>query len=89
MSYYQFNKQEILQKAKVLFAEYYSKDKEATCQKKKKTKLKCIKEKDIINWFSTKKKHYKIKWVSLLISIKISKKILKFDNIRFKRRKIS
>ena len=31
-----------------------------TCQKKKKTRLKSTKEKDISNWFSTKKKHYKI-----------------------------
>ena len=30
------------------------------CQKKKKTRLKSTKEKDISNWFSTKKKHYKI-----------------------------
>ena len=28
-------------------------------QKKKKTRLKSTKEKDISNWFSTKQKHYK------------------------------
>ena len=62
MSYYWFNKQEILQKAKERYskekaAEYYAQNKEAikksqkidtkTCQKKKKTRLKSIKEKDI------------------------------------------
>ena len=31
-----------------------------TCQKKKKTRLKSTKEKDISNWFGSKKKHYKI-----------------------------
>ena len=40
---------------------YYLQNKEAIKEKskKKKTKLKTIKEKDS-NWFSTKKKHYKI-----------------------------
>ena len=71
MSYYWFNRQEILQKAKERYskekaAEYYLKNKEAikkseesvrkTCHKKKKTKLRSIKEKSIKNWFSTKKK---------------------------------
>ena len=64
MSYYQFNRQEILQKPKDRYskekaAEYYLKNKEAikensknrykNCQKKKKTRLKSIKEKDISN----------------------------------------
>ena len=41
---------------------YYLQNKEAIKEKskKKKTRLKSIKEKDISNWFSTKKKHYKI-----------------------------
>ena len=58
MSYYWFNRQEILQKGK----ERYSKEKAAaeivikTCQKKKKAKLKSIKKKDIKNWFNIKKK---------------------------------
>ena len=74
MSYYWFNRQEILQKAK----ERYSKEKAVeyyacqvlyissqesiikTCHKKKKTRLKSIKEKGIKNWFSIKKKHGKI-----------------------------
>ena len=73
MSYYWFNRKEILQKAKERYskekaAECYLENKEAikekidikNCQKKRKTRLKRIKEKDIINWFNTKKKHYKI-----------------------------
>ena len=51
MSYYWFNRQEILQKAKERYskekaAEYYKQNQEIvvkTCQKKKKTKLKSIK----------------------------------------------
>ena len=64
MSYYWFNRQEILQKAKERYskgktAEYYKQNKEVikenreivikTCRKKKKTKLKSIKRKDIKN----------------------------------------
>ena len=64
MSYYWFNRQEILQKAKERYskekaAEYYKLNKEVireksknrykTCQKKKKTKLKSIKRKYIKN----------------------------------------
>ena len=64
MSYYQFNRQEILQKSKERYskekaADYYSQNKEAikksqridtkTCQKKKKIRLKSIKKKDINN----------------------------------------
>ena len=74
MSYYQFNREEILQKAKENYskekaAEYYLKSKEAikekskerkACQKKKKTRLKSAKERSIKNWLNTKKKHYKI-----------------------------
>ena len=72
MSYYWFNRKEILQKAKDRYskekaAQYYLQNKEAikksqwidtkNCQKKKKTRLKSIKDKDISNWFSSKKKH--------------------------------
>ena len=64
MSYYWFNRKEILQKAKERYfkekaAEYYLQNKEAikksqkidtkTCQKKKKTRLRSTKEKDISN----------------------------------------
>ena len=71
MNYYWFNRQEILQKAKEKYskekaAEYYKQNKEAlkksqesvikTCRKKKKTRLKSIKEKNIKNCFNIKKK---------------------------------
>ena len=64
MSYYWFNRKEILQKAKEKYskekaAEYYKQNKESvikTCHKKKKIRLKSIKEKSIKNWFSIKKK---------------------------------
>ena len=72
MNYYQFNRQEILQKAKEEYskkkaAEYYLKNKEVIKEKarnryrnlseKEKTKLKSIKKRSIKNWFNTKKKH--------------------------------
>ena len=71
MSYYWFNWQEILQKAKERYSkekasEYDAQNKESikksqgsiikTCHKKKKTRLKSTKEKDINNWLSIKKK---------------------------------
>ena len=71
MNYCWFNRQEILQKANQKFskekaAEYYKRNKEAikksqesvikTCHKKKKTKLKSIKTKNIKNQFNIKKK---------------------------------
>ena len=80
MSYYWFNRQEILQKANKKYskekaAQYYKQNKEAikeksrkryknlsqeesaikTCHKKKKTRLKSIKEKNTKNWFNIKK----------------------------------
>ena len=72
MSYYWFNRQEILQKAKQKYskekaAEHYKQNKEAikgksrsvikTYHKKKKRRRKIIKVKNIKNWFSIKKKH--------------------------------
>ena len=87
---------EVLQKAKERYskekvAEYYSKRKKQekksqkidikTCQRKKKVKLKNTKEKDISNWFNITKKHHKI-WVLFLLSIRMSEKTLKFNNIR-------
>ena len=75
MSYYCFNRQEILQKAKERYSKekaagYYLKNKEAIREKsreryeklsqKKKTRLRSAKEKSIKNWFSIKKKRYKI-----------------------------
>ena len=98
MSYYQFNRQELLQKAKERYskgkaADYYLKNKEAikeksrerykNYRKKKKTILKSTKEKSIKNWFSIKKKRYKINNFCFFLSIKrMSEKTLKFDNIR-------
>ena len=68
MSYYWFNRQKILQKAKEKYseekaAEYYDQNKKAIKEKprerytykKKKTRLKSIKEKGVKNWFSIKK----------------------------------
>ena len=75
MSYYWFNRKGILQKAKERYskeraAEYYLQNKEAIKEKSKngyknlskeeKSWLNSTKEKDISNWFSTKRKHYKI-----------------------------
>ena len=72
MNYYRFNRPKILQKAKkeILVkncSEYYAQNKEAvkesqesiikTCHKKKKARLRSIKQKSIKNWFSIKKKH--------------------------------
>ena len=72
MSYYWFNRQEILQKAKERYskekaAEYYLQNKESIKEKSReryknlseeeKTRLRSTKEKGIKNWFSIKKKH--------------------------------
>ena len=71
MSYYQFNRQEILQKAKERYskekaAEYYAQNKEVIKEKSReryknlsqeeKTRLKSTKEKNIKNCISIKKK---------------------------------
>ena len=78
MSYYWFNRQEMLQKAKEKYskekaAEYYLKNKEAMKEKareryknlsqKKKTRLKSTKKRCIKNWFSIKEKRRKKKRV--------------------------
>ena len=85
MSYYWFNRQETLQKAKegyskVKTAEYYAQNKEAIkenhesvikiCHKKKKTRLKSTNKKSIKNWFSVKKKRSKINNFSFFPSYK-------------------
>ena len=72
MSYYWFNRQEILQKAKERYskekaAEYYLQNKEAIKEKTKehyknlseeeKNKIKEYQKKDIKNWFNIKRKH--------------------------------
>ena len=71
MSYYQFNRQVILQKAKKRYskenaAEYYLQNKEAIKEKardryknlseEEKNKIKDYQKKDIKNWFGIKKK---------------------------------
>ena len=71
MSYYQFNRQEILQKAKQRYskekaAEYYLQNKEAIKEKareryknlsqEEKDKIKEYQKRDIKNWFSIKRK---------------------------------
>ena len=71
MSYYQFNRQEILQKAKERYskenaAEYYLQNKEAIKEKarqhyknlsqEEKDKIKEYQKRDIKNWFSIKRK---------------------------------
>ena len=70
MSYYLFNRKEILQKAIKESQRIDTK----TCQKKKKTRLKSTKEKDISNWFGTKKKAIQNKSVLFLLSIRMSEK---------------
>ena len=72
MSYYWFNRQEVLQKAKERYskekaAEYYLQNKEAITEKSReryknlsqeeKDKIKKYQKNDIKNWFSIKKKH--------------------------------
>ena len=48
-----------------------------------KDRLKSTKEESIKNWFSTKKKRYKINNFCFFLSIiRMSEKTLKFDNIR-------
>ena len=84
MSYYQFNRKEILQKAKERYskekaAEYYSQNKEAIKEKWKNWYKNLSKEeKDKIKEYQRKRYHYKKealqnKWVLLLLSIKMSK----------------
>ena len=85
MSYYQFNRQEILQKAKERHSKekavaYYSQIKEVIKEKLKnrykdlsqeaKDKIKEYQKKGIKNWFSTKKKRYKIYNFCFFVSIK-------------------
>ena len=76
MSYYWFTRQDILQKTKKRYskekaAEYYLQNKEAIkgksknwyknlSQEKKDKITEYIKKSDISNWFSTKKKRYKV-----------------------------
>ena len=88
MSYYWFNRKEILQKTKERYSkekatEYYSKNKEAT-KKNLKVWYKYLskEEKDKIKLIQYKKETLQNKWVLFLLSIRMSEKTLKCDNIR-------
>ena len=97
MSYYWFNRQEILQKAKERYskekaAEYYLKNKEAikeksrdwykNLSKEEKDKIKEYQRKRYQQLIQYKKEALQNKWVLFLLSIRMSEKTLKFDNIR-------
>ena len=86
-----------MQKAKERYskenaAEYFLQNKEATKEKSKnwyknlskeeKYKIKEYKKKDTSNWLGTKKKASQNKWLLFLLSITMSVKTLKIDNIR-------
>ena len=86
-----------MQKAKERYskenaAEYFLQNKEATKEKSKnwyknlskeeKYKIKEYKKKDTSNWLGTKKKASQNKWLLFLLSITMSAKTLKIDNIR-------
>ena len=96
MSYYWFNKEEILQKAKERYskekaAEYYSQNKEAIKEKSKnryknlskeeKDKIKGYQRKRYQQLIEYKKEALQSKWALFLLSIRMSEKTLKFDNI--------
>ena len=102
MSYYWFNRQEILQKAKERYskekaAEYYSQNKEAI-KKKSRERYKNLsqQEKDKIKEYQWKKYHelFQYKKEALknkyffcsLLSIKMSEKTLKFNNTRLNKK---
>ena len=100
MSYYWFNRKEILQKAKESYsiekaAEYYSENKEAIKEKSKnwyknlskeeKDKIKEYQRKRYQQMIQYKKEALRNKWVLFLLSIWMSEKALKFNNIRVKK----
>ena len=97
MSYYWFNRQEILQKAKERYSkekatEYYLLNKESIKEKSKnwyknlskeeKDKTKEYQRKRYQQLIQYKKEALQSKWFLSLLSIKMSEKTLKFDNIR-------
>ena len=103
MSYYWFNRKKIFQKAKERCskekaAQYYSQNKEAI-KEKSKNRYKNLpeEEKDKIKE-SQRQRHQQLiqykkdalqnKWVLFLPNIKMSDKILKFDNIRVNKKEI-
>ena len=97
MSYYWFNRKEILQKVKERYskekaAEYYLENKEAIKEKSKnqyknlskeeKDKIKEYQRKRYQQLIQYKKEALQNKWVLFLLSIRMSEKALKFDNTR-------
>ena len=97
MSYYWFNRKEILPKARERYfkektAEYYLRNKEAIKKKSKdwyknvskeeKDKIKEYQRKRYQQLIQYKKEALQNKWVLFLLSIRMSEKTLKFDNIR-------
>ena len=96
MSYYWFNRQEILQKAKERYskekaAEYYLQNKEAIKEKSRnwsknlskedKDKIKEYQWKRYQQLIQYKKEALQNKWALFLLSIRMSEKSLKFKNI--------
>ena len=97
MSYYWFNRQEILQKAKERYskekaAEYYAQNKEAIKEKSReryknlsqeeKDKIKEYQRKRYQQLIQYKKEALQNKWALFFLSIRMSEKTLKFDNVR-------
>ena len=96
MRYYQFNRKEVLQKAKGRYstekaAEYYLQTKKQRKKSqtnwyknlsKKKYKIKEYQRKRYQQLIQYKKESLQNKWVLLLLSIRMSENTLKFDNIR-------
>ena len=97
MSYYWFNRKVILQKAKERYSEeksadYYLQNKEAIKEKSKnqyknlwqeeKDKIKKYQRKRYQQLIQYKKEALRNKWALILLSIRMSEKTLKFDNIR-------
>ena len=101
MSYYWFNREEILQKAKENYsreraAKYYLKNKETIKEKSKnryenlsqeeKDKIKEYQRKRCQQLIQYKKGALQNKWVLFLLSIRMSEKALKSDNIRINKK---
>ena len=97
MSYYCFNRKEILQKAKERYskekaAEYYLQNKEAIKEKSKnrykslskeeKDKTKEYQRKRYQQLIQYKKKALQNKWALFLLSLRMREKTLRFENIR-------
>ena len=101
MSYYWFNKKEILQKSKERYSKIkasdYWQNKEAIKEKSKnryknlskeeKDKIKKYQRKRYQQLIQYKKEALQNKWVLFLLSIRMSEKTLKFDNIRVNKKK--